>query len=126
MCKHDTAPSSGLSTPYFGLDLYGLHGYYPRMDQRQLATLTADMTSEKWRLVPVELVECHVVNLLLDKVPVESLLNAASEGPPKGGDPFPHLVSIQRSLWAEDGLSRILVWRIRGCGLMPMRVLRLE
>ena len=96
------------------------------MDLVQMANLTKGMTIEKWRLVPVELVEVSVVKLIGDALSVEALLNAAHDGPSKNGDPFPHLVSIQHSLWAEDGLHRIMVWRIRGCGLMPMRVLRLE
>lgn len=96
------------------------------MDRQQLAQFTSDMTPEKWRLVPIELVECHIIRMIKDEVSVEKLLNAAKGGQPKSGDPFPHLVSIKQSLWAEDGFHRILVWRIRGCGLMPMRVLRVE
>lgn len=96
------------------------------MDRHTLASLTIDMNSEKWRLVPVELVEVSAIKLLADGVPVDGLISASTDSAAKGEDPFPHLVSIQHTLWAEDGHCRILVWLIRGCGLMPMRVLRLE
>jgi hypothetical protein len=92
----------------------------------QLTQLTSDMTPDKWRVVPIELVEVNTVKLIQAHYSIEAILKAAAEDTPMVGDPFPHLVSIQRSLWAEDGLPRIIVWRIRGCGLMPMRVLRLE
>lgn len=89
-----------------------------------LTKFTLDMDLEKWRMVPIEMVSVDVVRLIQEAVPVEDLLNAAKDGFVRGPDPFPHLVSIRHDLWAEEGEQSILVWRIRGCGLMPMRVLR--
>ena len=96
------------------------------MDKQQLAQMTSEMTADKWRLVPIELVDPSIVKLIKDSVSVLGLLNAAKGGEPKSGDMFPHIVSVKNTLWAEDGSHRILIWRIRGCPLMPMRVLRLE
>lgn len=96
------------------------------MDYQQMSQFTIGMNPERWRLVPVELVEVSVIKLIQDEVSVEGLINAALEGPPTNGDPFPHLISVKKNLWVEEGHDRILVWRIRGCGLMPARVLRME
>lgn len=94
------------------------------MDYRDFSQFTYEMTPEKWLLVPVELVEVTAIKLIQNNVSVDDLIKAAMDGPAE--DPFPHLVSVQKSLWVEEGHDRVLVWRIRGCGLMPMRVLRME
>lgn len=94
----------------------------PQKEHGELNAVTEGMTTEKWSKIRPQLIDVWNVVLIQKSVNVESLFNVVRGIPPYGGDPFPHIVSIDGALYVEDGHRRVTVWRLLGKRKMPMRV----
>lgn len=79
-----------------------------------------DMTSEKWRYVPTRAV--LIANLIATQPGVlfEAL---ASDMPPVGGDPYPHVIEWRGRRYLEDGHTRTVRRALAGHSYIVARVL---